>query len=967
MSNYVWTLPGVAGVDYTVTAGGAATDNTVTLYYKTTGSKTVTVNYDNASGCTAATATSSTATTVNALPTVSTTDAASAIATTTATSGGNITATGGSAITQHGVVWNTATLPTIANSKTTQGAIGATTFTSNITGLSANTLYYVRAYATNGCGTTYGPEQTFVTLPAKVTGVASLGKTKNSINATWSDVTGSEAETYTVEYDEVPSVGALTINLISGISQNISGLDTYQDYTIRVKATNSQGDGAWSDPVTIKTNANWTKISITSPGYVLLADGAPNKNTSGYEDVRNLVMTQTSDIFNYDISYQYGLARVWSLSRGSNTKLLYYNTSAWSTLIHVNNGPGVGPLSVYPVSNFQTLTHSGFTISPFASTGTYYFRASVSEKYANSISDVFGNYACLTCGNPTGGGRYFDNIDLAFTLSDYDPPTVATTSVTGVTTTTATGTGDITATGTASVTERGFLFMSDSTGSGTVPETFANPFGTGPFTSSITGLTSNTEYRLAAYATNAGGTAYGALQTIITPPATPVTATIHVDASNATVSSAVQRGGGELLVRRGLCWNTSATPTVANDTTKDDVDFIEDTQLSTSTVSRKISGLQPLTTYYFRSYVENVSGLVYGNEVSFTTLAAPSADESSISLNYDHTPSWEDNNPNNADPSVPSGQTGPSNNPADGNFNGFDTWAFNNDAFQLPYNTDLGRLNYNSAKTVFVYFRPNDANTRQVLIELAGSNSGLNAYIYSGKVWVGIWNSSQRRYFSKSISANITNYLLNVEFNGTKVRTALNGECSSSMLFSGFSTNSNTNGIGGSINGTRYMDLTRSSGIYDKLNATVAEILMYNSCDQTLREDIMNFIDTKYGKTYSSSYTAYFGKDAVEAGWESYELAGDPFDKNENSNNSNFEVYQSAKNILINLFVNESENIELGIFDLNGIKVGTIHSGDIKSGENNFTYSTNDLISGVYFVRAIGATINESFKINIVK
>ena len=67
--SYVWTFTGVSGTDYSITSGGTGTDNTVTLKWLTAGSKTVTINYTNAGGCTAATATSSTATLVTLLPT----------------------------------------------------------------------------------------------------------------------------------------------------------------------------------------------------------------------------------------------------------------------------------------------------------------------------------------------------------------------------------------------------------------------------------------------------------------------------------------------------------------------------------------------------------------------------------------------------------------------------------------------------------------------------------------------------------------------------------------------------------------------------------------------------------------------------------------------------------------------------------------------------------------------------------
>src|SRR5439155_21919653 len=51
-STYVWTVPGTLGTDYTISSGGiSSTDNTVTLKWLTTGSKTVTVNYSDANGC----------------------------------------------------------------------------------------------------------------------------------------------------------------------------------------------------------------------------------------------------------------------------------------------------------------------------------------------------------------------------------------------------------------------------------------------------------------------------------------------------------------------------------------------------------------------------------------------------------------------------------------------------------------------------------------------------------------------------------------------------------------------------------------------------------------------------------------------------------------------------------------------------------------------------------------------------
>jgi uncharacterized protein (TIGR02145 family) len=105
-----------------------------------------------------------TAVTTSACPSLAvlTTTGMSSITQSTAISGGTITYQGASAITARGVCWGTSTNPTIANSFTANGT-GTGTFASNLTGLTAGTTYYIRAYATNGSGTSYGNEVSFVT------------------------------------------------------------------------------------------------------------------------------------------------------------------------------------------------------------------------------------------------------------------------------------------------------------------------------------------------------------------------------------------------------------------------------------------------------------------------------------------------------------------------------------------------------------------------------------------------------------------------------------------------------------------------------------------------------------------------------------------------------------------------------------------------------------------------------------
>lgn len=100
-------------------------------------------------------------TTPSVKPTLSTSSVTN-IQYTSATCGGNITNDGGFQVTSRGICYSTSMNPTTAN-KTVSSGTGRGTFTCNMTGLTAGTTYYVRAYATNSNGTSYGNQVSFKT------------------------------------------------------------------------------------------------------------------------------------------------------------------------------------------------------------------------------------------------------------------------------------------------------------------------------------------------------------------------------------------------------------------------------------------------------------------------------------------------------------------------------------------------------------------------------------------------------------------------------------------------------------------------------------------------------------------------------------------------------------------------------------------------------------------------------------
>jgi len=121
---------------------------------------------------------------IGGCPIVNTTGISS-VTSTHCLSTGNIQSDGGASITASGVCWSTSPNPTTANSKTIDGSTTGS-YTSFITGLSFPNTYYVRAYATNFQGTSYGNQLSFQTVPTAIpilTTTVTSSITSNSVTS----------------------------------------------------------------------------------------------------------------------------------------------------------------------------------------------------------------------------------------------------------------------------------------------------------------------------------------------------------------------------------------------------------------------------------------------------------------------------------------------------------------------------------------------------------------------------------------------------------------------------------------------------------------------------------------------------------------------------------------------------------------------------------------------------------------
>lgn len=542
--------------------------SSTTYYYR--------VKAVNATGSGAYSATYETVTTNAASPTVTSTTVSS-ITTTTASAGGNVTSDGGSTVTARGTAYGTSANPTSGTSDGT----GTGSFTSSISGLTANTVYYYRAYATSTNGTGYGTETTFTTLSLAPTIAAGSGATSTAITANWTApaTQGSATYTYTVEIDnnsDFSSVTATQTGIASGtLSYTFSGLTAGTTYYYRVKAVNAGGSSDWS---------------ATSTGYATSAVPSPYA-CEGFEDAAwSAIATGSST--SGTVSSSTGDWYVYSSKRNTSTKhagansLNPCNSSSYIQTPALPNGLGTITLWAYNsgvktmwihVYNSSNTLLSGDTITSVSGVWTQYTYAvnNASASYVRIVrgsdNNTFIDDVCMTsCGTPaiaiadngtqvaagniTAGAS--KNSLLSFTLANTGTGSGTVSSVAFTTTGTATG-SDLT----------NFKLYYKS----------SNDLSTATLLSTLTGGAAGTyAFSSLTQAIAANATGYFWITTDVASGATvghdiTVSATPAVTLSSTTVTGTTSAGGTQTIVAAAtpptLIAATGATVDAAFDVT----------------------------------------------------------------------------------------------------------------------------------------------------------------------------------------------------------------------------------------------------------------------------------------------------------------------------------------------------------------------------------------------------------------
>jgi hypothetical protein len=335
---------------------------------------------------------------------------------------------------------------------------GAGTFTGTLTGLTQGATYFVRSFATNVQGTSYGAETSFTT---QTTPTVSATATPSNLTTTSAIGGGTILNTGGATITTSGLVWSLTVNPTTALAtkttdgattgtftSSITGLTQGTLYHVRAYATNylgtSYGPGITFTTLTLPTvsaTATISSISGTSAtgGGTITSDGGATITTRGV---------------------------VWGTTTGSST---FSATSGTGTGSYVSNLSGLTPATTYYVRAFAT----------------------------NSVGTVYGP-------------------ETSF-VSTATAPILSTTAASSIGKVDAVSGGTITNNGGSTITASGICWSTSTTPTIANSKT-TNGTTSGTFTSTMTGLALGTTYYVRAYATNAIGTAYGAAQTFTTLP-----------------------------------------------------------------------------------------------------------------------------------------------------------------------------------------------------------------------------------------------------------------------------------------------------------------------------------------------------------------------------------------------------------------------------------------------------------------
>ncbi len=539
---------------------------------------------------------------------------------TTAVSGGNIIDNGGYNVSARGVCWSTSSNPTTSNSKTTDGT-GSGQFSSNITGLTINTTYYVRAYATNSQGTAYGEEKSFIpkVFNLRTTTFNNL-VVNNHASPTFTDLdndglldmlTGDGSKILLYEQN---SIGSCNFSFITEIPETNYGMEPMS--TIIDLDNDNLLDLFWGE--WLGEIHHMEQNSIGSNNFTTI------DQTFNSINVGNLSYPAFCDI---DHDNLYDLL----VGEDDGTILHYEQDAAWgSTFTLVTstfNSIDVGDNSRPTVTdldgdglldlligeydgNINHYEQNAANSQAFTLVTNNFHSITTSDVPHLSFTDLDGDYALdFFIGERDGTIQHWEVGEATINNN-----CITTTTAGSITSNSAVLGGDISDDNSHLVHRRGVCYSVNDESPDLDDTKALMGTGTGTYSATVTNLPAGRIYYRAFY-TNALGTFYGTTMNFIAtagPPGVSIDeATNIVDVSATSGGDVVDDGGGGSVTSRGVCWSTSQNPTTADSKTIDGS--------GTGQFTSSVTGLSAETSYYIRAYASNAQGTNYSKEIEIRT------------------------------------------------------------------------------------------------------------------------------------------------------------------------------------------------------------------------------------------------------------------------------------------------------------------------------------------------------------
>lgn len=522
-----------------------------------------------------------------------------------------------------------------------------------VTGLTAGTHYYYRAYAKNPCDPvpSYGDTLVFDTPGAAFT----VSVTPDDAVVFCPDATGSQNLTYTVSYSPstIPSptfqwyFDGTEVSGETGTTYTRTYTNSVGSHTVKCEVTSS---GVTRDGSVTTAVSNYTVPSLAISGDASICAGATGNLTATTSDGCTATATKTVTVTNpnlagtfsassanicsgdnasltatYTGSYSGTLSYQWCQGSGASKIALSGKTSSTldltapvtagdytCVLTHTLNGcsstmEAVGNITVNTVSvAITSLTAAANPVCSGESTtvtptmGSY--SGTLSYAWSTGASGT-GVPGAITTGALTSNTTY----KLTVTATTGSCSVTATKSITITVTNTSATTNNVASVTCVSATlsgsntacsdARGFVYSSTNstpTVGGTGCTNISVTNGTGSFTNALSGLTPNTTYHVRAYSHSADGYVYGTVRNFTTSAIN-----VNVVAQNGTISDSHQ----------------------------------DDSGTGAGAYSVTIAPASATTTYHYRAYATNSRGTTYGEDHTFVLRAC--AGQTSIVIDGD--------------------------------------------------------------------------------------------------------------------------------------------------------------------------------------------------------------------------------------------------------------------------------------------------------------------------------------------